>query len=344
MSNIRSILLILLAGCMIIGTSCFAAETRTITDIAGNQVTLPMNVTKTVNIDPFTSQFLYIMGADKDLVATTFGPSNKDVLNVTEPYLMSLPSVGHKDNLNSEEVLKLKPDLVITSIDYPKSMVISEQIGVPFVLLDFENPENLTKSIHILGEIFGKEKEADEYISYYNDKMKTIEKDVAAVSSKKPIYFAQKKPMQTLGDDYYEADLAKIAGADNVAEGITGGDNIVSMDQIYTWNPETIILLPYCSANVSEILADPAWQSLPAVQNKQVYRMPKYLLTWEMPGPESVLGAMWLEKTLYPDKVSYDFNQEIKDFYQKFYGLKLTDDDVEAILQDRAPVLLTMEH
>ena len=54
---------------------------------------------------------------------------------------------------------------------------------------------------------------------------------------RKVFTWAREKPTQTLGDDYYEASIAGIAGADNVAEGISGGDNVVTMDQIYLWNP-----------------------------------------------------------------------------------------------------------
>jgi iron complex transport system substrate-binding protein len=87
---------------------------------------------------------------------------------------------------------------------------------------------------------------------------------------------------------------------------------------------------------VSDILADPAWASLDAVKNKQVYRMPKYLLTWETPGPESVLGTMWMAKTLYPDSVSFDLEKEIKDFYMTFYNIDLSSGDVQSILSDQS--------
>ena len=325
----------LLAGCGV----CIADETRTITDITGNQVTIPANVTRAVNIDPFTAQFLYVIGADTQLVGTTFGPGNVDVLKTVEPYLSSLPTAGHKDNLNKEQLMVLEPQVVISTVDYPNANEDQAVLGLPYVILDFESVDNLVATVRILGQVFGKETGADEFISYYNEKMDMLRSDLLALPEEgiKSVYFAQRKPAQTLGDDYYEADIVAIAGADNVAQGISGGDNVVSMDQIYTWNPDVIILLPYCSANVSTILEDPAWQALPAVQNKKVYRMPKYLMTWEMPVPESVLATMWMENTLYPEYVSYDLNEEIQEFYEKWYHLTLTDEDISTILADTTP-------
>ncbi|MDD1729798.1 MAG: ABC transporter substrate-binding protein [Methanospirillum sp.] len=327
-----------------VGTGpCLADDTQTIVDITGNQVTLPVNITRAVNIDPFAAQFLYVIGADDRLIATQHGPSDAEKLKKYTPYLASLPSAGHKDDLNKEEVVALKPEVVISSIDYVNANEVSKQLGIPFVILDFESPENLTRSYQIMGQMFGKEREADEFISYYNGKMNQVRTDLAAVTSDtvKKVYYGQRKATQTLGDNYYEARIATIAGGDNVAEGVKGGDNVVSMDQIYTWNPDVIVLLPYCAQSVDDILADPAWQALPAVQKKKVYRMPKFLMTWEMPVPESVLATMWLANVLYPGYVNYDLTQEIKEFYQKYYRINLSDNEILSILSDSAPIILT---
>ena len=342
-SIFKIICILIITGCLIGTGSCTADDTQTIIDITGNQVTLPANITRAVNIDPFAAQFLYVIGADDRLIATQHGPSDAEKLKKYTPYLASLPSAGHKDDINKEEVVALKPEVVISSIDYVNANEVSKQLGIPFVILDFETPENLTKSYQIMGKMFGKERESDEFISYYNGKMNQIRNDLAEVTSDsvKKVYYGQRKATQTLGDNYYEARIARIVGGNNVAEGLKGGDNVVSMDQIYTWNPDVIVLLPYCAQSVNDILADPAWQALPAVQKKQVFRMPKFLMTWEMPVPESVLATMWLANVLYPGYVNYDLTQEIKEFYKRWYRIELSDNEVLSILSDSAPIILT---
>ncbi len=321
---------------------CLAEDTQTIVDLTGNEVILPANITTAVNLDPFSAQYLHVIGADDRLIATQHGPSDAEKLKQYTPYLASLPSAGHKDDVNKEELVRLNPQVVISSIDYINANEVSRQLGIPFVILDFESPENLTKSYEILGKMFGKEKQADEFLSYYNEKMNQVKTDLAKVTTDKvkKVYYGQRKATQTLGDNYYEAKIAAIAGGDNVAQGVKGGDNIVTMDQIYSWNPDVIILLPYCAQSVNDILSDPAWQALPAVQKKQVFRMPKFLMTWEMPVPESVLATMWLANVLYPGEVTYDLTKEIKEFYKKWYRIDLTDDEVLNILSDSAPVIL----
>ena len=335
------IVFIVLLGLLAIPAVSFA-ENLTITDIAGNTIELPQHASRIVTIDPFTSQFFYIIGADDKLVGTCIGPANRDLVNATEKSLGALPSAGCKTNVNIEQLLSLKPDLVISDKSYTKVNEDIARANVPVAVVDMEIPDNLIKSYEMIGTITGKEKEASDFISYYNEKVDELRKNAAGIAdaNMKKVYFGQREPLSTLGDDYYEAQALTIAGGKNVADSVSGGDKPVTIDQVYTWNPDVVILLPYNSKSVSDILSDSTWKSLPAVENKQVYRMPKYLMSWELPVPETILGMMWLRNTLYPDKVSFNMTDEIKEFYQKFYRLTLTDEDASAILQDQTQVIL----
>jgi iron complex transport system substrate-binding protein len=319
-----------------------AAETHTITDITGTDVELPVDITRAVTIDPFSSQFLYVIGADDRLVATCIGPANRDLINVTQPDLAALPSAGCKTNVNIEQLLAYDPEVVITDQKYTQTNEDLLNANIPVVQLDLESFENLKKSYTILGEVFGKEKEAGEFVTYFDEKMTMVSDNAANIpdTDKKNVYFGQRDPLQTLGDDYYEADILTTVGAQNAAVDLLGGDNKVSIDQVYNWNPDAVILLPYCPVSVDELMADDAWKALPAVEEKQVFRMPKYLMSWELPVPESVLGAIWMQGTLYPDAVSYDLKDEIISFYKQYYGLDLTSADVDAMLADDTPVIL----
>jgi iron complex transport system substrate-binding protein len=337
-----SLILCLLIALICLSPVVSAAGNNTITDIAGNVVDIPADVSRIVTVDPFTSQFFFVIGADDKLVGTCIGPANRNLVNVTEPSLAALPSAGCKTNVNLEQLLSLKPDLVISDKNYDKVNEDIKRAGIPLALVDVEIPENLIKSYEMIGKITGKEKEAADFINYYNEKTEIIQKNAADITDadKKSVYLGQREPLSTLGDEYYEAQILSLVGGKNAAEGLSGGDNKVTIDQVYTWNPDMVILLPYNSMSVSDLLADSAWQSLPAVQKKEVYRMPKYLMSWELPVPETILGSMWLQSTLYPDKVSYQMEDEIKEFYKKFYRLDLTSEDAKGMLKDQTPVIL----
>ena len=340
--SLTHVFCILVTGLLLISGCASADGTITITDITDRQVEIPSDVTRVVTVDPFSSQFIYVIGADDRLVGTCIGPANRELVNKTQPRLGSLPSAGCKTNVNLEELMKLNPDLVISSMDYTSINNDIERVSIPLVQIDLEKAENLVKSYEIIGKIFGKEKEAQEFIDYYNQKMDAVKETGTGIpdDKRKSIYFGQRSPLQTLGDDYYEAEIARIIGASNAAKGLSGGDNTVTMEQVYEWDPSAVVLLPYCPAGVADILADPAWQSLPAVKEKQVFRMPKYLMSWELPVPESILGTLWLQSVIYPESVSFDMKDEIKNFYQKFYRIDLSDEEVENIFSDQTQIIL----
>lgn len=336
------LLFLLIVGLLSIPAIVSADGNKTIIDSTGNSVTIPANVSRVVTVDPFTSQFIFVIGASDKLVGTCIGPSDKSVVNTTEPELASLPSAGCKTNVNIEQLLALKPELVISSDTYTESNDKVKLAGVPLIQLDLETPEDMIKSYEIIGQVFDKEKEAGEYINFYNLNMAEVSNTTAGIPKEelKTVYFGQTDPLSTFGGDYYETDIAKTAGLDSVSKELSGGSNKVSVDQIYTWNPDSVILLPYCTVSVDELLADPAWKSLPAVETKNVYRMPKYIMSWELPVPESILGTLWMQSVAYPEVIKFDMRNEITDFYKKFYGVDLTSSQVDNILQNQTPIIL----
>lgn len=63
-------------------------------------------------------------------------------------------------------------------------------------------------------------------------------------------------------------------------------------------------------------------------------------MSWELPVPESILGTLWLQSVIYPEYVSFDIKDEIKNFYQKFYRIDLSDENVDDIFSDHTQIIL----
>jgi len=51
----------------------------------------------------------------------------------------------------------------------------------------------------------------------------------------------------------------------------------------------------------------------------------------DTPVPESLLGVLWLADALYPDLVSLDLRGEAAAFYADYYGLDLTDAELDLL-------------
>jgi iron complex transport system substrate-binding protein len=147
------------------------------------------------------------------------------------------------------------------------------------------------------------------------------------------VYVAGSDIFKTFAGDFFQTFMVRNAGAVSVSEQLTGGKVDVSPEQVLIWNPDVIILTSYTKESVSDVLANPKLQNVAAVRDHRVYVMPKYVVSWDMPVPESFLGTMWLAHKLYPNHVHFDMALEIALFYQQFYGFTVPAADLTALSQ-----------
>ena len=78
-----------------------------------------------------------------------------------------------------------------------------------------------------------------------------------------------------------------------------------------------------------------AWRGLIAVASKRVYLEPADPFGWidNPPGVNRVIGLYWLTGLFYPDQYQEDLRTAIREFYDKFYRIKLTDRQLEALVR-----------
>ena len=114
-----------------------------------------------------------------------------------------------------------------------------------------------------------------------------------------------------------------------MSEDLQGSWNEVNLEQILLWNPDVIVIPPYGPVQPSDLLDNPDWQTIDAVRNERVHRMPRLIAPMDTPVPESMLGVVWLAWAFYPDSISLDLESEASDFYATYYGFDLTDEEQE---------------
>ena len=133
-----------------------------------------------------------------------------------------------------------------------------------------------------------------------------------------------------------------MAGGENVAKDITTGGSWskVTMEQIIKWNPDIIIL-----SNFDKILPEDIynnkfegqdWSKISAVKNKKVFKAPIGIYRWDAPSAETPLMIKWIAKVANPELFNdYNMRKDIKDFYLNFFNYKLTDEQLNFILNSK---------
>ncbi|MDP4182796.1 MAG: ABC transporter substrate-binding protein [Bacillota bacterium] len=115
------------------------------------------------------------------------------------------------------------------------------------------------------------------------------------------------------------------------------GRSSVSLEQLLKWNPEVIIVGYDKDAQAgffNDIYKTPEWKNIKAVKEKKVYSIPNKPFDWfdRPPSVNRIIGVKWLANLLYPQYINLDITTEVKDFYEKFYHKKLTDQEAKALL------------
>jgi len=79
----------------------------------------------------------------------------------------------------------------------------------------------------------------------------------------------------------------------------------IDTEQLLVWNPDFIITTKYTKDTIDSIYSNNTYKDLKAVKNKHIYKMPSYILSWDLPVPESFLGIIWLSNILYGDILGF---------------------------------------
>jgi len=114
-------------------------------------------------------------------------------------------------------------------------------------------------------------------------------------------------------------EMIEFLGARNVAGGEKGGLAQVGFEQVVLWDPPVIVTND--PDFMREVWRMPVWQSVTAVRKKRVYLSPHLPFGWfdYPPGPNRLLGLLWLSEILYPDLFRHDYPREIAEFHRRFY-------------------------
>lgn len=343
------ILGVILAGCTSssgsTSTTTPEAKTRTITDMAGRQVEIPLKVERTAFFGGPIGQVPYILGVQDTIVATSIGSKNSQLLNIMDPNLKNTAAPRQTNGIiNIEELIKSNPQFVVAGdVD---GAIVEKQTSIPVVYF-FENSEGTAQQtkneVTFIGYIYGKEDRAKNY-SAYQDRILALVKsrvaDIPAAERKVLFNGYDANHLITYGGDSYMQERIETAGMKNAAQpintsgtrpGIHAGLDQISMEQVLKWNPDIIVI---DTGSPEDVYKDPKWASIKAVQNRQVYRLPNGVFVWNRPTAESaVLHPLWMAKTAYPDRFSdISMKDEVKKYYREIFMYELTDEQANKIL------------
>ena len=310
----------------------------TIIDQTGHSVTISQPIGTIVSVHGIGTYYVYTLGGgDRLVIAYYIGVKTlsgvSDSMLRWEPRLPEILSFGDP---NVEELVASGAQLVLA--DGSQHDAVAEQLrelGIPVVLYRAETPEALKDAVTLTGKILGADSEerATAFIADYDRIVDAVAADVSTLDeeSRVRVLFIGTSLTKVISGDMYQSYLIEAAGGVSVTRDLFGSWNEVNLEQILLWNPEVIVIPPYGLIQPTDILENPDWQSLEAIQSCRVYRMPRIIAPMDTPVPESLLGIAWMAKTFYPDLVTLDLAEEVDRFYIDYYQFSLTDEEIDLL-------------
>lgn len=328
-----------------------SAGARKVVDQLGREVELPANINRVVitSILPIPSVFCLVDGsADKivGMAPASMGAAQNSLLAAIYPNILKASTEFMKgDTINLEELVKLKPDMIICLAENGEAATL-EKTGIPVIAVktssvaDGNSFETVYSWVELLGKILGKTDKAEyltkkgyEMLGEVNSKLWVVPED------KKPtaliLFNHSSDTIKVSGAHFFGQFWINSAGGKNVA-GDLSGTPVVTMEQIYKWNPDYIFITNFTPTQPEDLLDNKVdgqdWSQLKAIKDKKVFKIPLGTYRWFPPSADSPLMIKWIAQMLHPEVFNYySMEDEAKQYYKEFFGWDLTGEQIYTV-------------
>ena len=322
---------------------------KTVTDLTEKKVTIKDNPSRIAIVPIPWASLAYVVDGDSSKIVGMHPSAKKSyeisILKDLAPDMKNVNSVfvDNNFNINYEELALLKPDLVVVW-DYQDDAIEKlDKLKTPAVAIKYGTLEDVQQGIKLLGDILNKQEKAQKLINYHKDTNKyfTSKTEKLTNTKRKKILYVRDSQLTVATGKSVNNIMIDMAGGVNVAKDVTTGNwSKVTMEEIIKWNPDIIIL-----SNFDKILPEDIynnkfegqdWSKINAVKNKKVFKAPIGIYRWDAPSAETPLMIKWIAKVAAPEIFNdYDIRKDIKDFYLEFFNYKLSDEQLNFILNSK---------
>ena len=271
------------------------AGTRTVTDIIGRVVKVPLSPRRVVALAPSITEIIFALGQQDRLKGVTrFSDYPSEALQ--------LPKVGSYVHLDVERIAALKPDLCIGIKDgNPRTVVAQlEALNIPFYALHPMDLKSVMHSIEVIGDLLEAPVRSKQIVMDMRTRIEAVKAQVAKAGSR-PRVFVQigVSPIVSVGRHTFIDQLIELAGGTNAAGGISAYPRF-SREQVITLAPEVMVISSMARAMVFEQVKAEwmQWPAIPAVQRGAVYIAPTNI--FDRPTPRLVEGLEQMARYIHP--------------------------------------------
>ena len=291
-----------------------------------------MGSERIVTFLPSATELIYSLGAEDRLFGVTHEcnyPSDAKtkpqvISSVFDPASMSSKQIDDKIcqlmtdgkqiyNLNKENLLNAKPDLIISQDICEVCSAHTEHVKIAMDMLE-KKPEVYTMDPHDVDEILvcimdiskmiGKETEGNKLVDSLANRLESV-KSKTFEERPKVVAIEWVDPFFTSG--HWIPEMIESAGGENLISTEKMPSRKMELEEIKETNPDIIIMMP-CGFDVKRTVSEynsvltnnPDWNELKAVKEKNVYAVDANSY-FSKPSLRTITGIEILAKIIHPD-------------------------------------------
>jgi len=273
-----------------LASPCGAARAIVIRDDSAREVRFAHPAERVVSLLPSLTEIVCALGACARLVAV-------DRYSDWPTQVRSLPKAGGLDDAQVEEIVRLKPDVVLLSNSQRIAGRLQE-LGVPSVAIDTQTFAHIGHSVVLIGQVLGLPEQA----AALNEQ---IDRSVRAVSETArahrhgagPSVYVEvdRAPYAASAGSFIGEMLARL-GARNIVTPDLGAFPRLNPEYVVRHDPDVIVVT---EEELPDFTERPGWDQIRAVKEQRVCSFPpevRYMI--ERPGPRVADGMQALEACL----------------------------------------------
>lgn len=306
------------------------SQTQIVTDSIGREVEIPNPVTKCVVANAYNVEIINAINSIDSIIGVDYNIfQDKD--SWKNRFTENMVIGKSQKDLNYEKIIELAPEVLILTGNgtYEEAEKQLEPFGIKVVVCDAYYTDQFEKTCELLGQVFGKQEEAEELYSYFAEKLDYIKTQLDGVE-KKRLYFEYRREGNTTIPGNFFYNMVEFSGADNIFKESKNVE--VDTEAVVAKNPQYIVKVsapdvyssyyPPTGQDMKDIKAElisrPGWDEIDAVKDDNILLLSHYVHG----GASKLVGTMYIAKFLYPELLP-DLHPEqvFKDWLEKYQKL-----------------------
>ena len=232
-----------------------------------------------------TTSACIALGLKDKMVGIEAKADKRPIYKLAAPELIGLPGVGTAKEFDLEGCAALNPDLVILPKKLSEQAGILEGMGMKTLVVNPESMEGLEEAIRSIAAAAGTQERAEALIGWCGARRRSwpgLPDRLGAGSINRRFILPDQKHPEGCHDADVPEQSDRAGRWGECRHDLTdNGWADISYEQLITYNPEVIVVIPEAEYTKEDVLKDGQLAGTAAVQNGRVYEMPSSFEAWD---------------------------------------------------------------